>query len=193
MEVPGSSSQRRSAIQDACSRSLIKTIMYDSRIPQSAIPVARETLAMSDAMRGLSAMTAPNTGMTQMDDMQPMTNAAATTFGQSQLQTALGTQKIMQDMQTAAPQAAAAGRGQAIAATTQANQQAIDAQMFMNDAIMRQLDASGNGGALMQLNALIQSPEREAFVNNIATSRAMFTAQAPELGAYAAQTQQYRA
>ena len=42
------------------------------------------------------------------------------------------------------------------------------------------------------MNALIQSPEREAFVNNIATSRAMRDKnEAPELGAYQASTQRY--
>ena len=43
------------------------SMMYDSRLPQSAVPVARETLALSDAARGLQGMTAPNTGMTNQE------------------------------------------------------------------------------------------------------------------------------
>ena len=62
----------------------------------------------------------------------------------------------------------------------------------MNEKIAQTLDASGNGGALMQFNALMQSPEREAMINSIATSRAMYSSQAPELGAYQASTEQYQ-
>ena len=38
----------------------------------------------------------------------------------------------------------------------------------------------------MQMNAIMQSPDREAFINNVATSRAMFDGQAPELGQFQA-------
>ena len=94
-------------------------MMYDSRIPQSAIPVARETLAMSDAARGLSAMTPPNTGMTNMDTGAAYANAGATMFGQMEEQASLAKQEMMQNMQTAAPQAAAGARGMAIKANTE--------------------------------------------------------------------------
>ena len=167
-------------------------MMYDSRIPQSAIPVARETLAMSDAARGLSAMTPPNTGMTNMDTGAAYANAGATMFGQMEEQASLAKQEMMQNMQTAAPQAAAGARGMAIKQTTEMNNAVGKAQRFMNEKMAQTLDATGNGGALMQLNALMQSPERESFINSVSTTRAMYNAQAPELGAYQASAQQYQ-
>ena len=54
-----------------------------------------------------------------------------------------------------------------------------------------QLDAAGLGGNLMKVNAILQSPERESFMNDIATSKAMFSGQAPELGSYMAEANQY--
>ena len=59
--------------------------LQNTPIPQGAIPVARESLAVSDAMRGLQAMNPPNEGMYNADDgggmskpvrnPQPMENA----------------------------------------------------------------------------------------------------------------------
>ena len=166
--------------------------MYDTRIPQSAVPVARETLALSDAARGLQGMTPPNTGMTNMDTGRAYTNADGTTFGQMEEQMALANQEVVQNMQTAASQQNVAARGAVIAGTTEMNNQQAQAQSMMNERIANVLDASGNGGALMQLNALVQSPEREQFINSIATTRAMYNQKAPELGAYEAGTQQYK-
>ena len=165
--------------------------MYDSKIPQSAIPVARETLAQSNVMRGQPMMNAPNTGMTNPDTGRAYSNPSATTFGQMEEQASLALQEKMQNMQSAGYQAAAGARGAAIAMNTEVNDKAARAQQYMNENIARILDAQGNGGALMQLNALAQSPEREKLMNSFATTRAMYSAQAPELGAYQASTKQY--
>ena len=167
-------------------------MMYDSRIPQAAIPVARETLPLANAARGLQGMTPGNVGMTNMDTGRAYSNAAAPSFGQAEEQMTLAGQEMMQNAQTAQYQQNVGMRGQAIAASTKMNDAASKAQAGLTDAILTQIDASGNGGALMQMNALIQSPEREAFINNIATSRAMRDKnEAPELGAYQASTQRY--
>ena len=80
--------------------------MYDSRLPQSAVPVARETLALSDAARGRQGMTPPNVGMTNQDT-GPSAMPGMVTAGQLQEQMALALSSS-QDMQTAAPQAVAA-------------------------------------------------------------------------------------
>ena len=166
--------------------------MYDTRIPQAAVPVARETLALSDAARGLQGMTAPNTGMTNMDTGRAYANASSPTFGQMEEQMALANQEVTQNMQTAGYQANVAARGAVIKQSTEMDNQQAQAQAMMNERMANILDASGNGGALMQLNALVQSPEREQFMNSIATTRAMYNQQAPELGAYEASTQQYK-
>jgi hypothetical protein len=166
--------------------------MYHSSIPQAAIPVARETLALSDSARGLSGMTQPNVGMTNMDTGRAYANASAATAGQMEEQMQLAGQEVQQNMQTAQYQQNVGMRGEAIKASTQMNDAQSKAQSMLANGILDQLDARGNGGALMQLNALVQSPEREAFVNNMATAAAMRNQQAPELGAYQASTQQYK-
>ena len=166
--------------------------MYETRIPQAAVPVARETLALSDAARGLQGMTAPNTGMTNMDTGRAYSSPAGRTFGQMEEQMALANQEVTQNMQTAASQQNVAARGAVIAQSTEMDNQQAKAQSMMNERIANILDASGNGGALMQLNSLVQSPEREQFMQSIATTRAMYNQQAPELGAYEASTQQYK-
>ncbi len=61
----------------------------------------------------------------------------------------------------------------------------------MNEYAANELEKRGGGSALMELNAMLQSPEKERLVSDIATQQAMASGQAPELGAMAAQNQQY--
>ena len=164
--------------------------LSNTPIPPKAIPVARETLPMSDAMHGLQGMTQPNAGMYNADDggamSKPYVNAQPTE------QQALAMQNVVQNGQTAAPQAAAAAMGGVRKATTEQSTAQYRAQELLNTKMSEQLDAAGLGQGLMKINAIMQSPEREKFANDIATSRAMFSGQAPELGAYMAQANQYR-
>ena len=163
--------------------------LMNTPIPQKAISVAREALPISDAMHGLQGMTQPNAGMTNAQDggamSKPYINAQPTENA------ALAMQNMSQNGQTAGPQAAAGAVGAVRKGVTEASTQEYRAQEFMNEKMAAQLDASGLGGNLMKINAIMQSPDREAFVNDIATSKAMFMGQAPELGSYAAETQQY--
>ena len=147
---------------------------------------------MSDAARGLSAMTPPNTGMTNMDTGTAYSNASGGNFGQMEEQMAYAKQGMMQNMQTGASQAAAGARGEVIKAQTQMDDAQYKAQQGLTQKMESIIEATGSGAALMQLNALVQSPEREAFMESVASSRAMFNAQAPELGAYRASTMQYK-
>ena len=163
--------------------------LQNTPIPPKAIPVSRETLAVSDAMNGLQGMTQPNTGMYNSDDggamSKPYINAQPT---ENQ---ALAMQNMSQNMQTAAPQAAVGAVGAVRKDVTEQSTADYRAQEFLNEKMADQLDAAGLGGNLMKINAIMQSPDREAFINDVATSKAMFSGQAPELGAYMAQTQQY--
>ena len=164
--------------------------LLNTPIPPKAIPVARETLPISDAMHGLQGMTQPNAGMYNADDggamSKPYINA------QPSEQQALAMQNVMQNGQTAAPQAAAGAMGGVRKAATEQSTSQYRAQSLLNERMSEQLDAAGLGQGLMKINAIMQSPEREKFTNDIATSRAMFSGQAPELGAYMAQANQYR-
>ena len=168
------------------------SMMYDSRLPQSAVPVARETLALSDAARGLQGMTPPNVGMTNQDTGSAYSMPGATTAGQLEEQMALAGQQITQDMQTAAPQAAAGARGMVIAQTAEMNEADYKAQQMLNDKLYNVIDATTGGGALMQYNAMMQNVGEEKVRNSVMTQQAMGTGNAPELGAEAAQSMQYR-
>ncbi len=163
--------------------------LKNTPVPPKAIPVARETLGISDAMNGLQGMTQPNAGMYNSDDggafSKPYVNAQPS---ENQF---LAMQNMSQNAQTSAPQAAAAAAGDVRKEVTEAAQAPYRAQAMMNGRAAQILEDRGAGGALMKVNAIMQSPEREAFMNDIATSKAMFSGQAPELGAYMAQSNQY--
>ena len=163
--------------------------LLNTPIPPKAIPVARETLPISDAMHGLQGMTQPNAGMYNSDDggamSKPYLNA------QPSEQQSLAMQNVIQNGQTAAPQAAAAAMGAVRKGTTEQSTAQYRAQSLLNEKMSEQLDAAGLGQGLMKINAIMQSPEREKFITDVATSRAMFSGDAPELGAYIAQANQY--
>ena len=168
------------------------SMMYDSRLPQSAVPVARETLALSDAARGLQGMTPPNVGMTNQDTLSAYSKPGMISAGQMEEQVALAGQQVNQDMQTAAPQAAAAARGMVTAQNTEMNDAAYKAQQMLFDKVANTIDATTGGGALMQYNAMMQNVGEDKVRNNVLTQIAMRDGQAPELGAEAAQSMQYR-
>ena len=165
--------------------------MFNTPIPPKAIPVARESLAISDAMHGLQGMTPPNTGMYNSDDggsfSKPYINAqpAENAF--------LSAQNQMQNVQTAAPQAAAGAMGAVRKGVTEQSTGQYRAQSFANEQMANVLDQMGGGQNLMQMNALMGSePERAKFINDIETTQAMFAGQAPDLGAERAQQGYYR-
>ncbi len=53
------------------------------------------------------------------------------------------------------------------------------------------LYANDSGTALMRLNSTMQSPDKDKFLNEIATGKAMAAGLNPELGAEAAQKARY--
>jgi hypothetical protein len=134
-------------------------------------------------------MTQPNAGMYNSDDggamSKPYLNA------QPSEQQSLAMQNVIQNGQTAAPQAAAAAMGAVRKGATEQSTAQYRAQSLLNEKMSEQLDAAGLGQGLMKINAIMQSPEREKFITDVATSRAMFSGDAPELGAYIAQANQY--
>ena len=166
--------------------------MFNTPIPPKAIPVARESLAISDAMHGLQGMTPPNTGMYNSDDggsfSKPYINAqpAENAF--------LSAQNQMQNVQTAAPQAAAGAMGAVRKGVTEQSTGQYRAQSFANEQMANVLDEMGAGQNLMKMNAIMGSePERARFINDIETQQAMASSEAPDLGAERAQQGYYRA
>ena len=165
--------------------------LKNTPIPAKAIPVARESLGVSDAMNGQPDMTQPNAGMFNSDDGGAFSKVTANQQPTENMFLAL--QNETQNMITGASQAAAAAAGNVRKGVTEAQQAPYRAQALMNETAAKVLEERGGGAALMQMNAIMQSPDRQAFVNDIATSRAMFSGEAPELGAYMAQANQYAA
>ena len=163
--------------------------LQNTPIPPKAIPVARETLGISDMVRGNQAMTQPNAGMYNSDDggamSKPYINAQPT---ENQ---ALAMQNLRANANTAAPQANVGAVGAVRKANTEQETAGYRAQEMLNERMAAELQMRGGGQALMQINSIMQSPDREAFINDVATSKAMFAEQAPELGSYIAEANRY--
>ena len=163
--------------------------MLNTPIPQAAISVPRESLPISNMMNNLGGMNPPNAGMMNSDDggamSKPYVNAQPTE------NMFLAAQQQQQDMITAGPQRAAAAMGMVKQQEQQVSNAQYTAQMRLNETMVQELVKRGSGGALMRVGAILQSPDRQAFINDIATSNAMYNAQAPELGAYRASVGMY--
>ena len=158
---------------------------------QAAIPVAREALPISDMQRGLGAMNQPNVGLNNADDAGAMSKPYVN--AQPQLSQQLALQNMSQNQMTAGPQYAADAMGQVRAAAAEISTQQYRTQELLVDHMDRQLEKMGGGNKLMELAAITQSPEKQKYLTRIAESRAQFAGEAPELGAYAAETMQYTA
>ena len=159
-------------------------------IPQSAIPVARQTLPISDAQHGLMAMSPPNPGMNNADDRGAMSKPYIN--AQPQYAQQLANQEAIQNMNTAGPQAAAGARGQVIAQVTDQSNAQYKAQELMNQTAAQILQDQGNDTALMKMAAINQSPAKDIFLNDIAVGRATAAGESGALGAYDANVARYR-
>ena len=159
-------------------------------IPQAAVSAPRESLPLSNMMNGLGGMNPPNAGMMNADDggamSKPYVNAQPTENA------FLAAQEQQQNMITAAPQQAAAAMGMVKQQEQQVSNAANKAQMQLSEKLVQELVKRGSGNYLMEVGAIMgHDPSKQAFMSDIATSAAMFNAQAPELGAYRAEVQQY--
>ena len=155
-----------------------------------AAPVSRMMLGASSADRGLK-MTPPNQGLNNSDDL----GAASKPYVNSQpeRQASYAGQGVRQNQTSAGFQGSAAAMDNVRRVQTEQ----ATAQNFMKhklaDVVDNELEQMGGGAALMQLNEVIQSPNREKFVNHIASTKAMFEGDAPELGQIQAEANRYMA
>ena len=65
------------------------------------------------------------------------------------------------------------------------------AQQFASQRMSEVLYANDSGSALMRLNAEMQSPDKDKFLNGIATGKAMTAGMNPDLGAHTAEQARY--
>ena len=151
--------------------------------------IAQETLGMSDRQRGIPGMTSPvRPGANSFDQggaSKPSVNA------QPYNNQRLAEQNQLQNIGSAAPQAAANAMGQVRSQTSAQADAEGKAQLFAAERMSEALYANESGTALMRLNAVMQSPDKSKFLNDIATSKAMASGLNPDLGAEVAQAQQY--
>ena len=162
---------------------------YQSSMPPQAVSVARGALPISDAMHGLGAMNPPNAGMMNANDNGAYSKVSMN--GQPDEQMAEAQQFLMRNLQTGAPQEIAGATGDIRAMVTESSQPSYKAQMLMNEHAANQLEQMGGGSALMELNGVLQRPEKAQLINDIVTQQAMSEKMSPELGAMAAQNMQY--
>ena len=73
----------------------------------------------------------------------------------------------------------------------QVSDQEIKAQQFARERIAETLYANDAGSAMMKLNAISQSPDNAAFLNDVAVSKAMAVGVNPDLAAASAQSSMY--
>jgi len=103
----------------------------------------------------------------------------------------LAEQNGLQNISSAAPQAAANAMDQFRSQTSAQSDAEGKAQLFAAERLSEALYANESGTALMRLNAVMQSPEKGKFLNDIATGKAMAAGMSPDLGSEVAQARQY--
>ena len=116
---------------------------------------------------------------------KPMANA------QPENNARLMQQNIIQNTATAGTQANTNAVRAIQTQGLEVSDQEIKAQQFARERIAETLYANDAGAAMMKLNAISQSPDNAAFMNDLAVSKAMAIGVNPDLAAAAAQAKQY--
>ena len=151
--------------------------------------IAQSTLGMSDRQRGIPGMTSPvRPGPNAYDEgaaSKPSVNTQP--FNNQRL----AEQNTLQNVGTAASQAGANASGQVRNAASEVSDQQAKAQLFASERLSEALYANQSGSALMRMNAVMQSPEKGKFLNDIAVGKAMTAGMSPDLGQEVAQANQY--
>ena len=151
--------------------------------------VAQETLGLSSMQRGLGGMTSPvRPGPNAYDQggaSKPSVNTQP--FNNQRL----AEQNILQNTGSAATQAGANAQGQVRSQVAQASDAESKAQIFAAERLSEALYANQSGSAMMKLNSVMQSPDKNKFLNDIAVGKAVSAGMSPDLGAEVAQARQY--
>lgn len=150
---------------------------------------AQTSLAMSDRLNGIPGMTsrvAPGPNLFDGGAIsKPQVNSQP---AENQL---LAEQNFMQNMSSAIPQAQANAMGKVRSEVAAQSDAEGKAQLFASERMSEALYANQSGSALMELNAVLQSPEKAKFMNGIAVGKAMTAGMSPDLGGEVATKNQY--
>ena len=151
--------------------------------------IAQETLGMSSMQRGIGGMNSPVRPGANSFDQGGASKPSVNT--QPYNNQRLAEQNQLQNISSASPQAAANAMDQVRSQTSAQSDAEGKAQLFAAERMSEALYANESGTALMRLNAVMQSPEKGKFLNDIATGKAMAAGMNPDLGAEVAQARQY--
>ena len=155
----------------------------------SPYSIAQETLGMSSMRRGIGGMTSPVRPGPNAYDLGGASKPSVNT--QPYNNQRLAEQNILQNTGSAATQAGANAMGQARSQTAAISDAEAKAQIFAAERMSEALYANQSGTALMQLNSVMQSPEKGKFLNDIAVGKAMTAGMSPDLGQEVAQSNMY--
>jgi hypothetical protein len=155
----------------------------------SPYSIAQETLGMSSMQRGLGGMNSPVRPGPNLYDQGGASKPSVNT--QPYNNQRLAEQNTLQNVGSAAPQAATNAMGQVRSQTAAQSDQEAKAQLFAAERMSEALYANQSGTALMKMNAIMQSPEKAKFMNGIATGKAMSAGMSPDLGGEVATKNQY--
>ena len=151
--------------------------------------VAEETLGRSSMQRGLPGMVSKTPPGPNMFDggatSKPSVNS------QIPNNERLRMQEMSRNIETAGPQANV-GAARDVNKQSQSQSDAESkAQAFAAQRMSEMLYANDSGTALMRLNSEMQSVDRDKFLNDIATGKALASGMNPDLGAEIAQRARY--
>ena len=103
----------------------------------------------------------------------------------------LAQQNELQNVGSAATQAAANAMGKVRSQNAQGADAEAKAQLFAAERMSEALYANQSGSALMKINSIMQSPEKSKFLNDIAIGKAVSAGMSPDLGGEVAGRRQY--
>ena len=155
----------------------------------SPYSIAEETLPKSSMMRNAGGMNSPVRPGPNMYDSGGASKPQVNT--QPYNNQRLSEQTMMQNIISSAPQAATNAAGQVRSQTAALSDREGKAQQLLATRASEALYANQSGTALMRLNAVMQSPDRDKFLNDIAVGKAMAQGLNPDLGQEVATARRY--
>jgi hypothetical protein len=153
------------------------------------IPFAQETFRLSSIDRGIRGLNSPvmpgSNGL-----LDGATNAGATNV-QAYRNQLLADQDTLQNIGSAAPQAASNAMGQVRSQAAAQSDQEVKVQMLLNERMAEALYANQSGVRLMDFNAVMQSPEKYQLLHNISAGKALAYGMSPDLAGEVTTKNQY--
>ena len=154
----------------------------------SPYSIAQETLGMSSMQRGIGGMNSPVRPGPNAYDLGGASKPSVNT--QPYNNQRLAEQNTLQNIGSAAPQAAANAMGQQRSLTAQESHAQYFLAQRSAEAIAANLDLQGQSSAMMRLGAQ-NNIERNQLMHGVAVGKALAAGMSPDLGQEVAQKNMY--